>query len=113
MAPRLLHHLRHVPDYETTDLAWLFSVRWVTMEASTWWAKMVQNYSSRNLTVESDKLPALSGCSRAIQTLNKDIYYAGLWKRALTNDLLWQSVDGKAASRPREYRAPWSWAAIN
>ena len=36
MAPRLLHHLRHVPDYETTDLAWLFSVRWVTMEASTW-----------------------------------------------------------------------------
>jgi hypothetical protein len=84
------------------------------MEALTWWAKVVQNYSSRNLTVESDKLPALASCSCAIQALNKGIYYARLWERTLTNGLLWQSVDGKAASRPKEYRSPsWSWAAIN
>ncbi|KAG8407855.1 hypothetical protein J3458_020168 [Metarhizium acridum] len=113
MAPRLPHHLRHAPGYSSEDLRWRMALRWVTMEASTWWAKMVQNYSRRNLTYEADKLPAISGCARAIQALNKDDYYLGLWKRTLTNDVLWQSVASRTATRPATYRAPsWSWASI-
>ncbi|KID82946.1 HET domain protein [Metarhizium guizhouense ARSEF 977] len=113
MAPRLPHHLRHAPGYSSEDVRWRMALRWVTMEASTWWAKMVQNYSRRRLTYEADKLPAISGCARAIQDLNKDDYYSGLWKRTLTNDLLWQSVASRTASRPATYRAPsWSWASI-
>jgi hypothetical protein len=114
MAPRLPHHLRHAVDYEVTDIAWQMASRWIMMESSTWWAKIVQNYSTRTLSFGDDKLPAISGCARAIQALNKDVYYAGLWKKTLMNDLLWQSVEGTKATRPEKYRAPsWSWAAID
>lgn len=113
MAPRLPHHLRHAAGYGATDIAGQMAQRWIVMETSTWWAKMVQNYSTRNLAVESDKMPRFPAV-RVLSGIEQGVYYAGLWRRTLTNDLLWQSVEGGKASRPKEYRAPsWSWPSIN
>jgi hypothetical protein len=82
------------------------------------WASMVNAFTKRKLTHENDRLPALSGIVKEIQLQTGDEYLAGLWRRELSHDLLWE-VDCLFAAkdstwhRPTKYRAPsWSWAAI-
>jgi Heterokaryon incompatibility protein (HET) len=77
------------------------------------WNDLVQDYSERKLTKESDKLPALSGLARLFQERYGDQYLAGLWKSHLIEDLCWQCF-GATNTRPNKYRAPsWSWASVN
>jgi len=81
------------------------------------WPELVMRYSSRNLTKESDKLPALSGLAHEYQVLWTDQYLAGLWLKDLWKSLLWRR-DPKYTlpepTRPEEYRAPtWSWASMD
>lgn len=44
------------------------------------WFAIVKDYTGRNLTVQSDILPAISGLARAFQNLLRDKYCAGLWR---------------------------------
>ncbi|KAH7409422.1 heterokaryon incompatibility protein-domain-containing protein [Cadophora sp. MPI-SDFR-AT-0126] len=53
------------------------------------WARAV-NYSARKLTFEQDRLPAIAGAARWIHNQTIDEYVAGLWKRHLETQLLWQ-----------------------
>lgn len=86
------------------------------------WYRMVQDYTSRNLTYLSDKLPASSGVIAALQNLTGDVCYAGIWKSWFLKGLLWRVQDpkldlyvfaSKQATRPDFYRAPsWSFASI-
>lgn len=78
-----------------------------------WW-KMVEDYSSLDLSFEKDKLPALSGVAKQIQSSRKDDeYLAGLWKNTLIDDLRWYAVHGEG-KRPMVWRAPtWSWASVD
>ncbi|KAF2466903.1 HET-domain-containing protein [Lindgomyces ingoldianus] len=80
------------------------------------WQHVVELYSKRNLTVQTDKLPALSGIASQIQSATKSDYLAGVWKDNLASDLLW-SVDPSATSSScalETYRAPtFSWASLN
>lgn len=86
-----------------------------TTEVVTNWYKLVENYSTRALTKENDKLIALSALAKRYRAVLKDIYIAGLWRRDLGIGLLWaakNSSDGYVA-RPGEYCAPsWSWASV-
>ncbi|CZR66943.1 uncharacterized protein PAC_16843 [Phialocephala subalpina] len=89
------------------------------------WLHHIQNYSTRSLTFEQDKLPALSGLARMLASQTGDSYYAGLWERHIHEDLCWRvyprqeirtfvpgSFDHKYSrtlcviKRPNEYRAP-------
>lgn len=80
---------------------------------STWYS-ILEQYSKRNLTVASDKFPALSGIAAQFAHLTGDKYFAGLWERDLKIGLLWRCEDPKNSRRPREFRAPtWSWAALD
>ncbi|KFZ11425.1 hypothetical protein V502_07545 [Pseudogymnoascus sp. VKM F-4520 (FW-2644)] len=80
---------------------------------STWYS-ILEQYSKRNLTVASDKFPALSGIAAQFAHLTGDKYVAGLWERDLKIGLLWRCEDPGNSRRPREYRAPtWSWAALD
>jgi len=79
---------------------------------------MVNAFTKRKLTHESDRLPAISGVAKEIQLQTGDEYLAGLWRQDLSHELLWK-VDYLFAAkdstwhRPAKYRAPsWSWAAI-
>ncbi|KAH7084023.1 heterokaryon incompatibility protein-domain-containing protein [Paraphoma chrysanthemicola] len=56
---------------------------------SSTWNSLVSNFQRRQLTVKTDKLPALSGIATEFQKLNKDMYLAGLWKSSLPWSLLW------------------------
>ncbi|KAH6678665.1 heterokaryon incompatibility protein-domain-containing protein [Halenospora varia] len=76
------------------------------------WNSVVSTYSKGNLTVQSDKLVALSGLAASLKPRLNDEYLAGLWRRHLPYQLLWYPP------RPRkrigkEYIAPsWSWASF-
>jgi hypothetical protein len=93
---------------------------------SRWW-RMVEEYSLRGLTKETDRLPAISGLARRMEDPGLGEYLSGIWQENLLWGLLWQ-CDGiginsgmssspgatkKRGSRSKISVAPtWSWASI-
>ncbi|KAF2846576.1 HET-domain-containing protein [Plenodomus tracheiphilus IPT5] len=94
-----------------------------------YWYGLVEDYSSRNLTKETDKLCALEGlASKIFEEQNPGSYLAGIWSDHLPSALLWRTVPPYSRNRnqpispltafsprhPQVYRAPsWSWASID
>jgi hypothetical protein len=79
------------------------------------WEKILQQYSQRQLTYRSDKLPALSGLASHYAGLTGHNYLAGIWREDLARLLLW-SMNAQIAPKPNlpHYRAPsWSWASLD
>ena len=76
------------------------------------WYELMEDYSSRQLTYESDKLPALSGLARNFQhAVPNAEYFAGIWSIHLPAALLWRTR--YTARRPSSDVAPsWSWASV-
>ncbi|KAN0117832.1 HET domain containing protein [Hyaloscypha variabilis] len=86
------------------------------------WSGIVQDYSSRALTLERDKLPALSGVATLYSSLTKYDYLAGLWNQTLFQDLLWKTMtpasysgnfEFVSASHSQNIAPSWSWASVN
>ncbi|KAH7333321.1 heterokaryon incompatibility protein-domain-containing protein, partial [Rhexocercosporidium sp. MPI-PUGE-AT-0058] len=83
------------------------------------WNFVVMDYSSRCLTNETDKLPALSGLADVFHRATNYTYIAGLWRETLLKDLLWKQQwmlygNQVEPGLPSQYRAPsWSWASID
>ncbi|KAH6696644.1 heterokaryon incompatibility protein-domain-containing protein [Leptodontidium sp. MPI-SDFR-AT-0119] len=93
------------------------------------WYSLVEDYSSRYLTKEIDKLPALVGlASKFYDEHSPGNYFGGIWPEHLPSALLWRTLspysrdrnrvsNSLAAFQPRRpqvYRAPsWSWAFID
>ncbi|KAI1426545.1 heterokaryon incompatibility protein-domain-containing protein [Xylaria sp. FL1777] len=98
------------------------------------WFQAVMPYSSKIMTRQTDKLPALSGTASATHgriiamSGQPDTYLAGLWRGDIARGLLWcyaelwrlQSYMTVIESNPRPqrssecYRAPtWSWASVD
>ncbi|KAK0648256.1 heterokaryon incompatibility protein-domain-containing protein [Cercophora newfieldiana] len=84
------------------------------------WGDVVENYSQRKLTVESDKLPAVAAVAeRYVELAERESmpvgdYLAGMWRGELLLQCLWRVWDPTKARHPKaSYRAPsWSWAAL-
>lgn len=82
------------------------------------WHRIVEQYSTRELTMPGDKLPAISGIASKIRKATHSEYIAGLWKSNLAFDLLWQrtvptSTDGDSHAL-ETWRAPsFSWSSLN
>jgi hypothetical protein len=86
------------------------------------WTRLIQDYTSRNITFQSDKLPALSGVISALQILTGDSCLAGIWKSWFLLGLLWRLEDPECDSnvfvpkqrqRVEPWRAPsWSFASL-
>ena len=79
-----------------------------------YWHQLVYVYSLCNLTRAEDKLVAISGLAKRVQSCLDDEYLAGLWKGSLPSELLWYAhwSDG-CPKRSSPYHAPtWSWASI-
>lgn len=75
------------------------------------WHGIVFRYSRGQLTYTKDKLVAIGGLARAVQMNTKDSYLAGLWRKDLEYQLLWNVIDGVRRITP--YTAPtWSWASL-
>ncbi|KAI9706211.1 MAG: hypothetical protein M1820_004972 [Bogoriella megaspora] len=61
------------------------------------WNTLVENFSARDLTYESDTLIALQGIIEIIKEMTEDICIAGLWKNHLLQQLMWHIDPGDIA----------------
>jgi hypothetical protein len=76
------------------------------------WMELVNEFTRRELTYDSDALPALAGIVSRVAGRTGDQFLAGIWRSTLHIELLWLAFDAPHSS-PAAYRAPsWSWAAL-
>ena len=76
-----------------------------------WW-RILASYCRRDITYETDLLPALSGIATQMQQHGAGDYLAGIWRDNLPLALLWDG-GGEFSERIIPYRAPtWSWASL-
>jgi len=109
MMPRLVPHT--IPD--SVGRPWL----------NQYWSHIIMDFSRRDLSHPRDKLPALEGLARRLQSqMAGDIYLSGLWASYLVPEgLLWSRDPYEPAylvhaqtTESNEPRAPsWSWAAYD
>ena len=78
------------------------------------WYRTVQEYSSLNLTFDSDKMPALAALTQRMEVLRPDDQFlAGLWRKTLLLDMMWKVWPHPRYGRPSGRSAPtWSWASV-
>jgi Heterokaryon incompatibility protein (HET) len=91
-----------------------FKTRWAVNrelgELFDLWHKTLRLYSKLRVTYGSDRLPALSGLAKKLQSRGCGEYAAGVWAKNIFADLMWCSET--RGTRPEEWRAPsWSWAS--
>ncbi|OAL05251.1 HET-domain-containing protein [Phaeosphaeriaceae sp. SRC1lsM3a] len=109
----------------TLDQIWQFRIEDLPADrvaCYVMWYSIVESYSHRSVTFESDWLPALAGLASRFASVLEDTYVHGLWSRDLYRGLLFEqgkaSIPGFAPhdSRlaPNWHDIPsWSWAAIH
>ncbi|PVH82410.1 hypothetical protein DL98DRAFT_137316 [Cadophora sp. DSE1049] len=111
---------------KSVELAYILSAEDVQRFHDVW-LELVEKYSHRALTHDSDILPAISGLSDQISRATGSKYLAGLWKDDLARSLLWRPLHltlkgvssgnhnrTKSCFRVEKYRAPsWSWASVD
>ncbi|KAL8903868.1 MAG: hypothetical protein Q9207_003639 [Kuettlingeria erythrocarpa] len=76
------------------------------------WAEVVETYTTRDLTMKSDKLPPLSGLASRFSNLWSCAYYAGLWEGNLIEGLGWFVLDLFTSMINHSYAPSWSWASV-
>jgi len=84
-----------------------------------YWYDAVEAYSRRQLTFQSDRLPAISSVASHIAALTGVRYLAGLWERDLPQELLWMTASW-SFRMPRFPNLPalngspsWTWSSIS
>ncbi|KAH8588887.1 heterokaryon incompatibility protein-domain-containing protein [Bisporella sp. PMI_857] len=78
-----------IPAHDTTFPSWLEN-----------WMVIAAHYSRREITFNSDRLPALSAIASEYGRMYGDQYLAGLWKSSLPWSLLWHCTPDKPAEGP-------------
>jgi hypothetical protein len=78
-----------------------------------WW-NVVKEFTSRNLTEITDRLPALSGVITELQERTGNRPIGGLWENDLPYGLLWQCLS-RAMKKPLALsKVPtWSWVSLD
>jgi hypothetical protein len=75
------------------------------------WRKTVLEYTTLNLTYESDRLPALSALAARMLRRREGVgYIAGMWRDSLLADLAW-TRGHRLYPRSETLLPSWSWAA--
>jgi Heterokaryon incompatibility protein (HET) len=85
------------------------------------WYQMIMEYTRREITKETDRLPALAGLAQAWVQRMPEIYACGLWNEDLAVGLLWAgssfySPYGTPShlKKPTERISPsWSWLSLD
>jgi hypothetical protein len=84
------------------------------MEFHDSWYQIVERYSTRKLTFDRDRVPAIQGIAYFIAKDTKFKFTAGLWIEFLPFNLLWV-LKGSPQKRPDPPRLvpTWSWASVD
>lgn len=110
MGEDTLRHWIYVSD-KMRDSQTSSGLRWNHYDA---WYTMVVAYSSRELSFDSDRLPALSGLANLFQRAYNSTYVAGLWKEDLKAGLAWYVAnnDPRPPKKDRGCEPSWSWISV-
>ncbi|KAL1879214.1 hypothetical protein Daus18300_001793 [Diaporthe australafricana] len=104
--------IRSVDSMSLTNGAQRAAIR---RQMLTLWYRILNEYSLRQLSFESDRLDAISGLAERLSRITGDEYIGGMWKSNLLECLQWRPNThdrGKEAVRQATRRAPtWSWAS--
>ncbi|KAL2063296.1 hypothetical protein VTL71DRAFT_5101 [Oculimacula yallundae] len=99
----------------TTSLKRLTSVAHAvgksTSSQEALWRNIVEDYSGRQLTLQSDRLPAISGISTAFSQKWKDEYLCGMWGCLIPAHLGWYLKIPWGNERTNTHPT-WSWTSI-
>ncbi|KAF2788725.1 HET-domain-containing protein [Melanomma pulvis-pyrius CBS 109.77] len=75
------------------------------------WSSFLDDYSSKALTVVSDRLPAIQGIVNEMQKTKDSRFLYGIWEDQLIEQLLWRAYP-KSGDRDRLVDLPsWCWAS--
>lgn len=78
-----------------------------------WWL-VVEDYSLRSLTYQSDKLIAIQGIASKFAELHRDTLLSGIFCKDLPSGLLWTTGQEFTAEYTGLADVPtWSWASVN
>jgi hypothetical protein len=78
------------------------------------WRDNVETFSSRKLTVATDRLPAITSLASTVAEFTGDRYLAGLWEGDLLHGLMWGVGSDTVPGLFEDYVAPtWSWAYLS
>ncbi|GKZ16707.1 hypothetical protein AbraIFM66951_000056 [Aspergillus brasiliensis] len=86
----------HVPDEESTTDS--------TAGPYMTWYQLLEDYASRDLTYDKDRLPAIGALAEFFHAKLKGQYCAGLWREDLLFGLLWSFHNGELYAGP--YKEP-------
>ncbi|OCL15471.1 HET-domain-containing protein, partial [Glonium stellatum] len=85
------------------------------------WRTLVKDFTKRDLTRATDRLPAISGLAASFKHHIGGAYLFGLWEHELERHLLWcsdsfRSSNSQVSHQPQPlgkgYAPSWSWASI-
>ncbi|POR37078.1 Uncharacterized protein TPAR_02724 [Tolypocladium paradoxum] len=76
------------------------------------WSQIIKEYSKRDLTFSTDKLPALAGIAKSFSSQAAAKYLCGLWEEHLEQCFFWY-LTGSARARPSGKVPTWSWASVS
>ena len=77
------------------------------------WGRLVQNYTARGMTRQTDKLVAIHGIAEAVARTKNIDYLAGIWNttgKDLVQGLLWSAA--RPGQKLLDVAPSWSWASI-
>ena len=86
----------------------------VGVAEDTWegWTMVLRPYVTKDLTVSTDILPALSGVAARMQCSELGRYIAGLWEAKLATGLFWFAEILDVKRSPVQTAPSFSWAAL-
>lgn len=76
------------------------------------WFKIVERFSTCQLTQSGDKLIALAGLAKQFQRTSKQEYFAGVFADRAIKGLMW-IANGESLLRRRGRAPSWSWASVD
>lgn len=84
------------------------------------WHNLLRQYTTLQLTVSSDRLIALSGVAQHFKNVSShdDFYIAGLWRRRLAAEMLWQlkettSRESWEKRKTTRHQLTFSWVSVD
>ncbi|KAH7305549.1 heterokaryon incompatibility protein-domain-containing protein, partial [Stachybotrys elegans] len=80
--------------------------------APFWW-NIIRDYTACDLTVLSDKWPAISGLAAVVQSKSDTRLVHGLWEKHLVSEIMWRASAPRNNRRINEEMPSWSWIGIN
>jgi hypothetical protein len=100
LSPRVLHiHAMTVWDCHTGHANELekrfFRESTISRKNAFDWYFIVRDFTSRNITQEEDRLPALAGLAEHVQRQTGNVYLAGLWLGDLPKGLIWSRLSSE------------------